>query len=186
MKKLILFFFTLIISCGIYAQDKLYNPAEYIPWASNFKLNWELYEAKPDAGYFGDAGTAVKIQAKPSIVNGSVDYQVHALFNKKKSWYKERSDELLAHEQLHFDIAELTARKIRKRIDQLKKANVKDIKIYNEEIEKLLNASNALDDEYDKKTLHGILKKEQSHWEKQIYTELKKLSKYELETHIFN
>lgn len=186
MKKIILFFFILTVSPGIHAQDKFYDPAEYIPWASNLKLNWELYQGKSSSTKFGDAGTAVKIQAKPIIINGTIYYHVHALFNKKKSWYKETSDELLAHEQLHFDIAELTARKVRKRIDQLQKANVKDIKKYNKEIKKILNASNALDDEYDKKTLHGILKEEQVEWEKHIHAELKKLNQYEQSTKSFN
>lgn len=180
MKRYILLTLFIISSLSGVAQDNLYNPEEYLPWSSGLKLSWNLFEGNVSPDTFGDAGTAVKIQAKPFFYKGEIYYHVHALFNKKQSWYKETSDELLAHEQGHFDIAELTARQIRKKVNELKKAKVIDLEIYNKEIEKILIASNQLDEKYDKETLHGILKKEQKKWQDKIHKDLLVLKPYEM------
>src|SRR5687768_6828529 len=85
-----------------------------ITWNEFYRLQWHDFQGEPQENSIGDAGTVVQIKAKPYLVKKQVRYDVYALFNRKKSWARDYSESLLAHEQLHFDIAELYARKIRK------------------------------------------------------------------------
>ena len=148
----------------------------YMEWQEFDPLDWEDFKGYRPDQYNGDAGSVVKIKAVPYIVRKKIKYDVYALFDKTKSWALERSPQLLKHEQLHFDIAELYARKIRKKILQLSGNKKNDLKTYNREIRKLLNESNEFDRLYDVETLHGSLTRKQKEWEhkvKQSLTSLK-------------
>lgn len=98
-----------------------------IIWNKNRKIDWDDFLSekkinihKYDNEYDKHAGAAiaVSIQIYPKEVNcWDIDYmEVVAQMNKTKSWAKFKTDVVLNHEQIHFDIAELYARKIRKAI----------------------------------------------------------------------
>lgn len=176
MKKAAIVFLALISQTVIsIAQTTSQN---LIEWNEFYTLTWEDFEGVRTDGSIGDAGTAVSIKAKPYMVKNKVKYNVYAYFNREKSWAADKSDELLKHEQLHFDIAELYARKIRKRISELSASGVNDVKIYNKEIQELLEESNSADVQYDLETLHGAMIKRQAAWEKNVKQELEALAKY--------
>src|SRR5688500_17461053 len=92
---------------------------DLLSWNEFYSLQWHDFMGEPDENRMGDAGTAVQIKAKPFLVKRRIKYDVTAFFNRRKSWARDQSPSLLAHEQLHFDIAELYARKIRKKIKEL-------------------------------------------------------------------
>ena len=140
----------------------------YKEWQQFNPLKWEDFKGSRPQQFHGDAGTMVKIKAVPYLVRKKIYYDVYTLFNKSESWALEKSPQLLAHEQLHFDIAELYARKIRKRIQQLSGDKKNDLKVYNQEIRKLLNESNEFDRLYDIETLHGIMIKKQLEWQEKV------------------
>jgi hypothetical protein len=154
------------------------NGADLLAWNEFYKLQWYDFKGSPGEGARGDAGTAVQIKAKPYLVKREVRYEVNAFFNRKKSWSRDQSPALLAHEQLHFDIAELYARKIRKKIEELQRNKVNDIKTFNAAIEELLAESNQTDIQYDAETLHGALAKKQAEWAAKVKQELGELDSY--------
>ena len=160
------------------AQKSPYDPEKYIEWSEHKELSWDLFKGKPHANAHGDAGTAVKIKASPYRQKGKIHYHVYALFNKQKSWCKGQSEDLLAHEQLHFDIAELTARQVRQAVEQMQNKGVRDLDSFNKAINRILVNSNQFDRRYDKETLHGILKEEQKSWQENVEDELFALRKY--------
>jgi len=151
---------------------------DLLSWNEFYKLQWHDFQGTPDEDSRGDAGAAVRIKATPFLVKKEIKYDVHALFDRKKSWARDKSPSLLAHEQLHFDIAELYARKIRKKISELSSQGVDDIKIYNNAIHALLLESNAFDERYDLETLHGALSKKQAAWDQRVGEALAKLQRY--------
>lgn len=167
-----------IFSHSILAQPQNYDPDRFIEWNEFYKLSWDNFERKVSDDTFGDAGTAVKIIAKPYYVGKRIEYNVFPLFDRQKSWVFEKDSDLLAHEQLHFDIAELYARKIRKKVAALQSQNNKDLSHYNNEINKLLTESNEIDLRYDMETLHGGITVKQSEWRNKINQELKALEAY--------
>ena len=155
------------------------DPAiDHLSWNEFYKLQWDDFQGEPDENSLGDAGAAVKISAKPFLVKNRIKYDVVATFNRKKSWARDKSVSLLAHEQLHFDIAELYARKIRKKISELRDQGVNDIKTYNSAIQELLLESNEADERYDLETLHGALSRKQATWAAKVKNELAALQRY--------
>ena len=151
---------------------------QLLSWNEFYKLQWHDFRGEPGENARGDAGAVVRIKARPFLVKKEIKYDVVALFNRSKSWARGKSAALLKHEQLHFDIAELYARKIRKRIKELAHKGVNDIKTYNAAIEELLLESNEVDLQYDLETLHGALEKKQASWAVKVKEELAGLARY--------
>ena len=151
---------------------------DLLPWNEFYELQWYDFQGEPDENRMGDAGAAVHIKAKPFLVKKKIKYDVTAFFNRSKSWARDHSPSLLAHEQLHFDIAELYARKIRKKIKEMNDEGVNDIKVYNAAIHELLLESNAADERYDMQTLHGAMSGKQAQWAEEVKSDLEKLKHF--------
>lgn len=115
----IIFLFTTVVLSQ--NTDDEYESNKII-WNQDKKLEWKDFTGVLDPNLFGNALTSYKIEIIPEnvLVDAEDNIQnyenltVVAKFYKDKSWATSRTDGLLAHEQLHFDIAELYARKIRK------------------------------------------------------------------------
>jgi hypothetical protein len=176
MKKL--FAAVLLISIShVHAQEAAFNLAS-LAWNEFYKLSWKDFKGQPADNAAGDAGTVVQIKAKPFMVKDKIEFDVQTFFDREKSWKRAEAPELLAHEQLHFDLAELYARKIRQKIAELQKAGVNELKAYNLEVQKLLSESSETDMKYDIETLHGALDKKQAAWAASIKTELAQLKQF--------
>ncbi|MDJ1498351.1 DUF922 domain-containing protein [Cytophagaceae bacterium DM2B3-1] len=101
------------------------------------------------------------------------------VFLKKQSWTLDTvSESLLRHEQGHFDIAELYARKIRQTIDSLHKKAVKDPKVYANIIQSFFKERSRVGAIYDRETSHGTDIVEQKRWIQKISFELKRLHNF--------
>lgn len=103
---------------------------------------------------------------------------VVAFMNPQESWVisNERTNALLKHEQLHFDISELHARKLRQNI-LLQKLNKKDLANV---LKSLVGNSHKLrkqsQNQYDLEIRQN--KSKQLEWEKKVALELKSLEQY--------
>src|SRR4051812_25653520 len=88
----------------------------YIYWEESKPLdvNDFLGDVKESENF--DAESFAEVTYSYSLNSFSnLSFEVHAQFNRNTSWIKKdgANEQLLRHEQLHFDIAELFARKIR-------------------------------------------------------------------------
>lgn len=179
MKKVaILILISVITAASGVSQPSGDPDRDLLTWNEFYKLQWHDFQGVPDENRMGDAGTVVQIKAKPFLVKKEIKYDVVALFNRGKSWARDQSPALLAHEQLHFDIAELYARKIRKKIKELNRRGVNEIKVYNAAIHELLQESNEIDEQYDLETLHGAMSRKQAAWREKVRQELTSLHAY--------
>lgn len=151
---------------------------ETILWETGKKLRWEDFKGKPE-NQRAAAVTASGLTYRFSTTkkNGEVvdiDYEVTSFFYPNKSWYKpEVCDSIiLSHEQLHFDITELYARKFRKLLSETKFTNnVKnEVKtIYNQ-----INVElNEYQNQYDDETNFSRNREQQLHWNNSIDDALK-------------
>ena len=99
-----------------------YQDADTIPWEADRKLNWTDFKGAPPNAKKVAATTAsgISYSYQTGGTPGAylLDYEVTAFFYPHKSWYhRELCDSVvLRHEQLHFDITELYARRMRKRL----------------------------------------------------------------------
>lgn len=172
LKFLIIFIFCPLL---IFSQQK----NEKIIWGKS--LTWNDFKGQPDYSIPHNASAQTGLSASFSwkIVKGEpqLQYKIYAIFNPLKSWVKpgKESLRLLQHEQLHFDISELTAREFRK---YLSEQNIKPDKMQQKidrKGELLKRKNKRIQDRYDRQTKHGTDLQKQEKWEIKIHQKLKKL-----------
>jgi hypothetical protein len=155
---------------------------DFICWTENLKLVWSDFQGIPDtAGIFVDkkAATAYQIRKYQYLDSGLPNYRITTLFFTKKSWTRDTlSALLLSHEQLHFDIAELYSRKIRKGIQELRQKRVREDSQYLALIDLMLAELDKYHNEYDKKTWNGAIDFLQEEWNAKVKKELALLKQY--------
>ncbi|MCW3806469.1 DUF922 domain-containing protein [Plebeiibacterium marinum] len=160
----------------------LYLPKEnrYKSWNEEEKLTWNdfTFASKDTCSFAKDALISVLIKYK-SFYNPKLGFSVVAVIDKKTSWTIDTiSKDLLEHEQYHFDLCELYARKIRETYDSLLKTNNTNILKYTEVFERLDEEHFLEQSRYDVETNHGADKSEQKMWETYIEEELMSLNTY--------
>lgn len=165
------------------AQEIDRDTSVRILWQADRKLTWDDFKGTPDKRSRFQAMTSVFVAYKNEYTDREYKITIQCLFDKDRSWSKskgEDSEELLKHEQLHFDIAELIARKMRKEIAALPAAEWKKTAHAIEGIYKKYYGTdfNNMSTKYDEETNHGIIKNKQAVWSQKIATELKKLDKH--------
>ena len=155
-----------------------------IPWSEDYKLSWSDFKASPIKEQNAVAITASGITFGFSIKKTdtkviSFTTKVDAHFYPEQSWYKpERvNNHVLGHEQLHFNITELFARKFRQRMAALiVSINIKnELRTLHKSIQKELAQ---LQDLYDREADYSRNIENQAKWEAYIASELEKFSKY--------
>ena len=157
-----------------------------IVWKSDNKLTWNNFKSDFNNEFSGEniaayASCGWEISAKGSNnPQKPVTIDVVTMFNEAKSWkHPNINDEYtLNHEQKHFDICELFARKLRREIA----LNIKNSVDYDKKFQKIYDQ--ALKDyqnfqmQYDKETHHGLNKEQQEIYNLRIKTDLEKLKNY--------
>ncbi len=147
---------------------------ESIRWDSKRPLTWDDFKGKPENGSPYKAMTMSEINIELKTEGDSIQFNVINTFIQNISWTKENnSDYLLKHEQLHFNITEIFARKLRKSIAKSGPYQVKTIqKKINEIRSKVFGESKEFQAKYDQETKHSEDKDMQKKWEKVITYEL--------------
>ncbi len=158
------------------------NSTLYKCWNSNNKLIWNDFKGQIPQDESSSKKVAVcpnEIVAKGFWEADRPNFQVTVYFLKNLAWTKDTTSlYTLAHEQLHFDIAELYARKLRKKIKELRCKFVVDIEVYRNIIQKYLLEKEELNLKYDKDTAHGNYNYRQVEWEQKIAIELERFKSY--------
>lgn len=153
-----------------------------IYWSQCRKLNWADFRGNfPDSlGYeVAVSSTQILIQA---YWDGRIpDYKVFAVFKRYDSWSKDTSRSVLAHEQLHFDIGELFARRARKALLKLQKKNDDSVDDYLQIIYSNIHECDSVEAVYDAETAHGVYRREQEEWSRKIAVELGELKDFEVD-----
>jgi hypothetical protein len=145
-----------------------------IYWSNDVQLRWTDFKGSPKHIEGIEAFTTTGID--PKVENSKLG--IYCYFEKNTSWRikKSETEYLLKHEQYHFNITELFARKLRKQIRESnlsKKGN---------ELQKVIN-KNALEWAkfevlYDKETKHSKNTEAQAKWISDIDNQLKELSDF--------
>ncbi|TLP81886.1 DUF922 domain-containing protein [Maribacter sp. ACAM166] len=129
-----------------------------VQWRPDVRLSWEDFIGTDPVGSSAAATTASGISYNfETFYEGDerkVHFNVHTYFYPEQSWYKPKfcNEMTLLHEQLHFDITELYARKLREQLANTKfSENIKEEvrKIYKVIIRQLNDFQNKYDSETD-------------------------------------
>lgn len=149
-----------------------------IDWSPTRKLDWGDFQGLPDKNSDNAALTSSHIKFQFGYGGGKFNYTIHCTFDKKRSWARVKSDYILKHEQGHFDIAELHARKLKKALSgyRYKEATVeKEVSDLHNNIMKEHHLMQAA---YDRETDHSRELSSQLVWDNYIDSSLKALSPY--------
>jgi hypothetical protein len=150
-----------------------------IEWSYNRKLTVEDFQASVDSNSLAAAETNYRINFSYDRADDTVKFDITTKFVKNGSWMRVRTDEILSHEQGHFDIAEIYTRKIRKAILG-KQFNYYNFETEADSLYKIYeDSSNVIQELYDKETEHSGNTEKQIKWEKRIAFELMISKKFE-------
>jgi hypothetical protein len=146
-------------------------------WSSTDRLKWSDFRGKPPGGGNNHLRAVTLSTVAPILVkkDSGFSYRVKSVFERYESWKTDTADYLLAHEQLHFDITELLARKLRKAIQAAPDPTGES---FDPVIQKLYQECADMQEAYDKDTAHGIIAESQAKWKRKVCLELKQLKDY--------
>ncbi len=181
--------FIVILPINLFAQEKSFKKKDTtISWRQTVKLNWSDFQGETNPDAFGKAKTSYKIEIIPEDVRvdehdriqGFESLTTEARFYKRQSWTTVNGNDtiVLAHEQLHFDIAELFARKIRKGFTELQKNKESKFSSYSQLYNLYWKACREYQMEYDFETNHGRELDLNKQWSIKVKSEMDKLNVY--------
>ena len=163
------------------AQDN--GSVNYISWGDDYQLKWIDFQGETEGNFILAASTSYKIDLLPESVmvdendqiQGYEKLTVVANFYKNSSWHTTNSQHILKHERLHFDIAELFARKIRKRFSELKNGKQASFAVYQDAFNLFWKECRKMQKQYDLETNHGGKIDVNEIWQTRILRELESL-----------
>ncbi len=175
-----------LVSCEDTKNIVASSNRDIVIWSNRSKLNWSDFQKScPYSQFSATAHTNITYMAWQKTGNDTMTIIVIAQFYKKMSCTK--SDiydkpktynfNLLTHEQYHFNIAELYARKFKKIIIDLKLKNTASLE-FQTLYSNMISALHTYQKTYDEETNHSINKGQQVFWEQQIDKELEDLKQY--------
>lgn len=179
MRQFIVIIFLLVFSQNSFSQKN----EEKIKWQEDRLLTWDDFKAIPvdSNSYSANTNSGISYAWNYSTASGKpvLEFEVFSNFYPERSWVREIEDEdyLLAHEQLHFNISELHARKLRKALDEYEIGrNIR------QDLKRLYNTieaeRTAMQDKFDKETAHSENREAEIRWRKFVANELARLKRY--------
>jgi hypothetical protein len=159
-----------------------------ILWSKK-NLHWKDFKRKPDSANIASpwgASTSSWVEQKYVMVQQQheIHFIITAWFNPDFSWVKEEckngrgGDYALMHEQYHFNMAELYARKIRKVLSTIELTDTTYKREIAQLFKKFYTQYRSQQVRYDSETEHSRNKVMQYNWVGSIDDEMKELSTY--------
>lgn len=175
--KCVLLLAAAFFSISLQAQERK------IPWSEK-PLNWQDFQGEPDleSNYSANLNSGIAYSWTYSTATGEpvLVYDVSSSFYPDLSWKKPKLSDpeyLLKHEQTHFDISELHARKLRKALEsyEIGRSVRQDLKRIYQKIEaQRVEMQNV----FDAETSHSENRGAEMEWRKYVSEELRKLQQY--------
>jgi hypothetical protein len=177
LKKIIV----LLFLTGAFIFSAFQNETNIVSWNENRPLTWNDFKGKPEPRFAAATTSYDILKSVTKLDKNTAQVELEAVFFKNSSWKKVKwiNEEVLQHEQKHFDIAELFARKLRKKISALTFKNFEDL-------ESKLTALYEVNDKemdqyqdlYDEETDGSMNGEQQRAWQKKILAEIKQLDDF--------
>ena len=169
---------------------------DFILWQENKKLKIQDFKAenkdtvKVNRQQFLGAISAIRIEYSSfqRNKNSVPEFSIKTYFDPNESWMLLKNDYVLQHEQIHFDLTELYARKMRKSVESLQQKKVSNLEIYKKKLnywnQMSQQTNNAFDkennDSYTSKNGTFFLNKnpKQKEWKNKIENELNEMTEF--------
>lgn len=168
---------------NIYRVNKAKEYETEIEWTPGRKLTWDDFKGEPDNETFPNAVAVTNsaISFESGSFNPFKDGKVFVrnMFNTNGSWVipKGKTDYVLKHEQIHFDITEIYTRKLRKALIDANVTTKNSSRAY-DIFNSIKNEWEEKQERYDYDTKNGVKKETQEEWEAFVMLELIKYDLY--------
>jgi hypothetical protein len=154
------------------------NEEQMIAWKESRPLTWDDYKGRPDTNSDAAASTSTFLKVEFHVSQGEFSYSIQCAFSPAQSWGRSKTPGILKHEQGHFDITEVFARKLHQQLVAYR-FNPSSYKtdlsqIYNT----ITREKEKFQDQYDRETDHSRKPEEQEKWSRKIAGMLKELKDY--------
>lgn len=150
-------------------------------WSPQRRLTWADFQGPPDMGSAAVAMTAYAMSLNTTCEGDRLVSRVTSTFLPHTSWVKSayildrRAESTLRHEQAHFDLSEVLARRLRADLSERRSpcdgSDAERVAIY----AKYQEEDSKIQRQYDRETGHGTDSRQQQLWESRIQSWLKKL-----------
>lgn len=147
-------------------------PAHLIDWNASRKLTWADFKGSPVKHSSNAALSSTSIHFSYGYGDKRFTYSISCQFDKNRSWVRVRTNYILSHEQAHFDIAELYARKLKRAISKYRYNENTVSDDLNNIYEDIMKQHHEAQSKYDKETDHSRNPEQQVFWLKKIREEL--------------
>lgn len=155
------------------------------PWTSRRPLVWTDFKGQPPRESPAAAETGYTLLHGVRCTGSAFEYQVVAAFRPDHSWVRPEvlkrpadSARALRHEQTHFDLSEVHARRLRRYFSELvapcRTSNADLSEVAGRYVKDEANAQ----EKYDGETDNGRKNAEQLRWDKEVDSQLSALSRY--------
>jgi hypothetical protein len=159
--------------------------AEAMPWTLARRLTWADFKGGAPRDSGAAAETAYTLFYGVRCAGEAFEFRVVAAFRPNDSWVRPSvlkspgdSARALRHEQTHFDISEVHARRMRRYFAEL----VAPCRRTPDELaamaERLVEDERAAQSQYDKETDHSRVPAQQARWDKEVTAQLSALVKF--------
>lgn len=159
------------VKATLYKSDAATALEKEFTWHKDRKLVWDDFRGgvPKHASDITAATISCEIGFETSTISSEHDdLQIHVYnkFSKSDSWSRreDQNDEVLRHEQGHFDLCELYTRKLRERLSN-SSFNVHNMKTVLQNIyQEVLTEYRNTQDRYEAETHHGVDLRQQHKW----------------------
>ncbi|HEX5217320.1 MAG TPA: DUF922 domain-containing protein [Vicinamibacterales bacterium] len=158
---------------------------EAVPWSAKRPLVWADFRATPPSTSSAAAETAYTLFHGARCTRSRFEFLVVAAFRPKASWVRPAilkvpadSARALRHEQTHFDIAELHARRMRRYFAEMLspcQASTEQIQAF---ADRFIRDERVAQDRYDAETNHSRDSVRQGTWDKDVAQQLQALNRF--------
>ena len=159
---------------------------ETIPWSADRPLRWSDFRGQPVAGTDAAALTMTTLTLRFACSDELFGFEVTAVFFPNRSWvnrmlFVELGSEAwgLRHEQTHFDLTEVHARRARQFLSELARPCDLTAPQLSQLGERFINDAMDAQDRYDRETIHGRDGTAQVRWDAQVRQQLAALAAFE-------
>ncbi|WP_223649909.1 DUF922 domain-containing protein [Hymenobacter psoromatis] len=164
-----------------FAQAAVPLPAGSIRWSAGRPLRVTDFQGRPRPGQTHAALTSANINTGAICRDNIFVGTAQASFTPTASWVRDPArltPALLRHEQLHFDIAEVYARRLRQQLAALRLPCNQLGDRFNRLSQAAYAAWQKAEDDYDLDTNHGLQHERQAQWEAQVHQQLLDLADF--------
>jgi hypothetical protein len=172
--RILLLIFPVLMLCSFQSEK------DRLVWNESRLLSWNDFNGKPEKR-FAAASTHYDILKHTAREGNKAVVTIEAVFFKNMSWKKMNwvNDEVLTHEQKHFDIVELYARKLRKAVFETHYTDYNDLL---SKLEMLYDRNDKemdkYQDLYDEESDGSMNGEKQREWNKRVIQELENYRKF--------